>query len=98
MVDGMLKLLPMAKVGISVCIEIRNVGTVEYYCKLPSDAAERDMVVLDPCWLRRFRFRRTRFLKNRGITNIKLVCLIAMRTGVERINRDHPDVIFIAQR
>jgi uracil phosphoribosyltransferase len=94
MVDGMLKLLPMAKVGhIGLYRDPETLEPVEYYCKLPSDAAERDMVVLDPMLATGGSASAAiRFLKNRGITNIKLVCLIAARTGVERINRDHPDV------
>jgi uracil phosphoribosyltransferase len=94
MVDGMLKLLPMAKVGhIGLYRDPVSLQPVEYYCKLPVDASERDMVVLDPMLATGGSASAAiTFLKDRDVTNIKLMCLIAAKAGIERINADHPDV------
>lgn len=94
MVDGMFKLLPMAKVGhIGLYRDPETLQPVEYYCKLPVDAEERDMVVLDPMLATGGSASAAiQFIKDRGVTNIKLMCLIASKAGIERINRDHPDV------
>jgi len=94
MVDGLLKLVPMARVGhIGLYRDHDTLEPVEYYCKLPEDISERDAVVLDPmlatggsgC-------DAVKFLKLRNVKNIKFVCLIASRQGIERLNREHPDV------
>jgi uracil phosphoribosyltransferase len=94
MVDGMLNLLPMAKVGhIGLYRDPETLQPVEYYCKLPIDAEEREMVVLDPMLATGGSASAAiQFIKDRGVTSIKLMCLIAAKAGIERINRDHPDV------
>jgi uracil phosphoribosyltransferase len=94
MVDGMLNLLPMAKVGhIGLYRDPETLEPVEYYCKLPMDAAEREIVVLDPMLATGGSASAAiRFIKERGVTNIKLMCLIAAKVGIARINKDHPDV------
>lgn len=94
MVDGMLNLLPMAKVGhIGLYRDPETLEPVEYYCKLPVDAQEREIVILDPMLATGGSASAAiGFLKDRGICNIKLMCLIAAKSGIERINRDHPDV------
>jgi uracil phosphoribosyltransferase len=94
MVDGMLNLLPMAKVGhIGLYRDPETLEPVEYYCKLPTDASEREIVVLDPMLATGGSASAAiNFLKERGITNIKLMCLIAARDGINRIRKDHPDV------
>lgn len=94
MVDGMLNLLPMAKVGhIGLYRDPETLQPVEYYCKLPVDASERDIVVLDPMLATGGSASAAiSFIKARGVTNIKLMCLIAANAGIERINKDHPDV------
>lgn len=94
MVDGMLKLLPMAKVGhIGLYRDPESLEPVEYYCKLPVDAAEREIVVLDPMLATGGSASAAiRYIKDRGVTNVKLMCLIASDTGIERVNKDHPDV------
>ncbi|MGE5615260.1 MAG: uracil phosphoribosyltransferase [Bacillota bacterium] len=94
MVDGMLRLLPMAKVGhIGLWRDPETLEPVEYYCKLPVDAHEREIVVLDPMLATGGSASAAiKFIKDRNVTSIKLMCLIAARVGIERINRDHPDV------
>jgi uracil phosphoribosyltransferase len=94
MVDGMLRLLPMVKVGhIGLYRDPETLQPVEYYCKLPVDAQERDMVILDPMLATGGSASAAiKFIKDRGVSNIKLMCLIASKEGIKRINKDHPDV------
>lgn len=99
MVDGMLNLMPMAKVGhIGLYRDPVTLEPVEYYCKLPEDASERDIVVLDPMLATGgSASAAVTFLKQRGIKNIKFMCLIAAPEGVTRLHANHPDVpIFCA--
>jgi len=100
MVDGMLKLMPMIKVGhIGLYRDHETFEPVEYYCKLPEDATEREMVVLDPMLATGGSASAAiTFLKQRNITQIKLMCLIAAPEGIARVRKDHPNVqIFCAQ-
>jgi len=94
MVDGMLNLLPMAKVGhIGLYRDPETLQPVEYYCKLPVDAVEREIVVLDPMLATGGSASAAiTFIKEKGVCNIKLMCLIAAQAGIDRINKDHPDV------
>lgn len=99
MVDGMLKLIPAAKVGhIGVYRDPDTLQPVEYYCKLPGDIAERDFIVVDPMLATGgSACAAIDFLKERGAINIRLMGLIAAPEGLERVQRQHPDVeIFVA--
>ena len=94
MMDAMLKLIPSAKVGhIGVYRDPETLDPVEYYCKLPHDAEEREFVILDPMLATGGSASAAiDYIKKRGIKNIKLMCMIASKEGVRRINEDHPDV------
>lgn len=99
MVDGMLNLIPNAKVGhIGLYRDPETFEPVEYYCKLPEDSTNRDVILLDPMLATGgSASAAVTFLKERGIQSIKFVCLIAAPEGVERLHREHPDVpIFCA--
>jgi len=99
MVGGMLKLIPAAKVGhIGLYRDPDTLEPVEYYCKLPTDLTERDLIVIDPMLATGGSASAgIKFLKDRGVKNIKLMCLIAAPEGVERVQQDHPDVdIYVA--
>lgn len=94
MVDGILTLIPSVKVGhIGLYRDPETLEPVEYYCKLPTDIAERDIIVLDPMLATGGSASAAiRFLKSYGCKNIKLMNIIAAPEGVERISKDHPDV------
>src|SRR5690554_4807090 len=99
MVNGLLNLIPAAKVGhIGVYRDQETLEPVEYYCKLPSDVAERDVIVIDPMLATGGSASASiGFIKKRGIKNIKFMCLIAAPEGVQRMQEDHPDIpIFTA--
>lgn len=99
MVDGMLRLIPAAKVGhIGLYRDPVTLMPVEYYCKLPSDVAERDLIVLDPMLATGGSAAAAiGFLKERGAKSIKLVVLIAAPEGIKVLAEAHPDVeIYVA--
>ena len=99
MVDGMLNLIPAAKVGhIGLYRDPETLKPVEYYCKLPQDIEERELIVLDPMLATGgSAVAAIQFLKERGATSIKLVCLIAAPEGIEEVEKIHPDVdIYVA--
>ena len=99
MVDGMLSLLPAAKVGhIGLYRDPKTYEPVEYYCKLPSDIDKREVIVLDPMLATGGSASAAiDFLKKRGAKHIKLVNIIAAPEGVEYVKSHHPDVdIFVA--
>lgn len=99
MVDGMLSLLPAAKVGhIGLYRDPKTYEPVEYYCKLPSDIDKREVIVLDPMLATGGSATAAiDFLKKRGAKHIKLVNIIAAPEGVECVKSHHPDVdIFVA--
>ena len=94
MVDGMLSLIPSAKVGhIGLYRDPKTREPVEYYCKRPPDIEERDVLVVDPMLATGGSASAAiNFLKKRGVTHIKLLNIIAAPEGVERVSKDHPDV------
>ncbi|NLN14389.1 MAG: uracil phosphoribosyltransferase [Tissierellia bacterium] len=94
MVDGMLSLIPAAKVGhIGLYRDPETLQPVEYYCKLPQDIEERHLIVLDPMLATGGSAAAAiDFLKERGATNIKFVCLIAAPEGIQALQEAHPDV------
>lgn len=94
MVDGIMHLIPNAKVGhIGLYRDPDTLQPVEYYCKLPADSQQRLLVVLDPMLATGGSASAAiSFIKQRGCSSIKLVNLIAAPEGIERILRDHPDV------
>jgi uracil phosphoribosyltransferase len=99
MVDGILKLMPAAKVGhIGLYRDPETLQPVEYYSKLPTDVHERDLIVIDPMLATGGSAAAAiDFLKTRQVKNIKLMCLIAAPEGVEVVQKAHPDVdIYVA--
>lgn len=94
MVDGILSLVPVAKVGhIGLYRDPDTHEPVEYYCKLPLDIEERYIIVCDPMLATGGSASDAiTMLKKRGCTQIKLLCLVAAPEGVERLQADHPDV------
>ena len=99
MVDGMLTLLPAAKVGhIGLYRNEETLEPVEYYCKLPSDIAERDVMVLDPMLATGgSAVDAITQIKKRGAKSIKFLAIIAAPEGLERLHSVHPDVdIYVA--
>ena len=94
MVNGMLNLIPAAKVGhIGLYRDPETLNPVEYYCKMPPDVAERDVIIVDPMLATGGSAESAiQFLKDRGVKNIKFVCLIAAPEGIEVLKNAHPDV------
>lgn len=94
MVDGLLSLLPVAKVGhIGLYRDPETHKPVVYYCKLPQDINERLVIITDPMLATGGSASDAiSMLKKQGCTNIKLMCLVAAPEGVEKITQDHPDV------
>ncbi|MGL4774458.1 MAG: uracil phosphoribosyltransferase [Clostridium sp.] len=99
MVDGMLKLIPAAKVGhIGLYRDEETLQPVEYFCKLPQDIADRDVIVVDPMLATGGSAADAiTLLKQRGAVNLKLVCLISSPEGIKLVKNAHPDVdIYVA--
>jgi uracil phosphoribosyltransferase len=99
MVNGLLRLVPAAKVGhIGLYRDPDTLQPVEYYCKLPPDVEDREMIIVDPMLATGGSAAAAiTFLKGKGAQHIKLMCLIAAPEGIERVHAEHPEVdIFTA--
>ncbi len=94
MVDGVLSLIPTAKVGhIGLYRDPETMMPVEYYCKLPADSAEREIFVVDPMLATGgSSIAAIQMLKDRGCKKIHFMCIIAAPEGVEKMQEAHPDV------
>jgi uracil phosphoribosyltransferase len=99
MVPGILKLIPTAKVGhIGVYRDPETLNPIEYFCKLPIDIVDRELIILDPMLATGgSAVAAIQFLKQRGATQIRLMCLIAAPEGIQNVQSKHPDVdIYVA--
>ena len=99
MVDGILTLIPGAKVGhIGLFRDPETLDPVKYYCKMPSDIEDRDVIILDPMLATGGSASAAiDFMKEYGVKNIKLMNILAAPEGIQRIREDHPDVtIYVA--
>lgn len=94
MVDGVLQLIPAAKVGhIGLYRDPETLNPVEYYCKLPADCADREVFVVDPMLATGgSSVAAIQMLKEKGCRNIHFMCIIAAPEGVEKMKAAHPDV------
>ena len=94
MVDGILTLIPSAKVGhIGLYRDPQTLEPVEYYCKMPNDISERDVIILDPMLATGGSATAAiQFLKGYEVKHLKLMNIIAAPEGIERVHREHPDV------
>ncbi|NCA91768.1 uracil phosphoribosyltransferase [bacterium] len=94
MVDGVLELVPSAKIGHIGCYrDPETLKPVEYYCKLPVDADQRTIILVDPMLATGGSAAMAiDFIKQRGVTDIKFMCLISAPEGVTALNNAHPDV------
>lgn len=94
MSDGMLNLIPNAKVGhVGMYRDEETLKPVEYFCKLPKDVEERDMFVVDPMLATGgSAIMAIDLLKKRGCKKIRFICLLAAKEGVEKLQAAHPDV------
>ena len=99
MVDGIMDLVPVAKVGhIGLYRDPETHLPVEYYCKLPPDVSERLVIVVDPMLATGGSAADAiTMLKKRGCNNIRLMCLVAVPEGIKKVQETHPDVdIYVA--
>ena len=94
MVDGILTLIPSAKVGhIGLYRDPDTLEPVEFYCMMPNDIAEREVIILDPMLATGGSASAAiQFIKNYEVKNIKLMNIIAAPEGIQRVHHDHPDV------
>ena len=98
MVEGMLEMIPAAKVGhIGLYRDPETAEPVEYYCKLPADCSNREVFVVDPMLATGgSAVAALQMLKDKGVKSIRFMCIIAAPEGVQRLKEAHPDVdIFI---
>ena len=94
MVDGMLTLIPAAKVGhIGLYRDPETLAPVEYYCKMPADITEREIFVVDPMLATGGSSSAAiTMLKKRGCKHTHFMCIIAAPEGIKKLQPDHPDI------
>lgn len=94
MVDGMLEMIPAAKVGhIGLYRDPETAKPIEYYCKLPADCANREVFVVDPMLATGgSAIAAIQMLKDKGVKSIRFMCIIAAPEGVKALTDAHPDV------
>ena len=94
MVDALMDIIPAAKIGhIGLYRNEETLEPVEYYCKLPTDVADRQVLVLDPMLATGgSAIDAISMIKKRNVTRIKFVCIIAAPAGIEALRKAHPDV------
>jgi len=97
MVDGVLSMIPAAKVGhIGLYRDEETLEPVEYFCKLPQDCANREVFVVDPMLATGgSAIAAIQMLKDKGVKNIHFMCVIAAPEGVKKMQEAHPDVDII---
>lgn len=100
MVDGMLSLIPAAKVGhIGLYRDPETLEPVEYYCKLPADCSEREVFVVDPMLATGGSSAAAiQMLKDKGVKHIRFMCILAAPEGVKKMQEAHPDVDCTSER
>lgn len=101
MVDGIQTLIPSVKVGhIGLFRDPETLEPVKYYCKMPNDIQEREVIIIDPMLATGGSASAAiTFVKEYGAKNIKLMNLLAAPEGIARVQKDHPDVeIFVAAK
>jgi uracil phosphoribosyltransferase len=99
MVDGVLKMIPAARVGhIGLFRDPATLKPVKYYCKMPADIAERDILIVDPMLATGgSSCAAIDFMKEYGCKHIKMMNILAAPEGIERVQQEHPDVeLYIA--
>jgi len=99
MVDGIMNMIPACRIGhIGLYRDPETLEPVEYYCKLPADAEERELLLLDPMLATGgSAYDAITLIKKRGCKHIRLVNLIAAPEGIAKVQADHPDVdIYVA--
>ncbi|MDE6762678.1 MAG: uracil phosphoribosyltransferase [Oscillospiraceae bacterium] len=94
MVDGAVQLVPAAKIGhVGIFRDPETKNAVQYYCKLPFDIAERDVIITDIMLATGGTAVKTiEILKNAGAKNIKMMCIITCPEGIEAVHKAYPDV------
>ncbi|MCH5193869.1 MAG: uracil phosphoribosyltransferase [Oscillospiraceae bacterium] len=94
MVDGAVKLVPAAKIGhVGIFRDPETKNAVDYYCKLPFDIAEREVIITDIMLATGSTMTKTvEIVKNAGAKNIKIMCIVACPEGIENVHKAYPDV------
>ena len=97
MLDGVLSLIPVARVGfIGLYRNEETLEPVEYYVKLPADVAQRDVILLDPMLATgNSTAAAVQTVKNAGASSVRLIAIIAAPEGIERLHSEHPDVTVV---